>query len=689
MSTADAFDLADLAADGPRAAELRDGLERAIDAGVADPLLALKLARICQVQGRFGDAHWFLALGMKSPTYLADGWPSLLRDSLAAALDGPITPADIAGTAKVLAAAGSLTAEAQDASVDAILEAFSDDRYAARSLIGRVRAEGDSTMATTLELALRSDEDSEATAELERRLGEQPEKSAVACAILAGRQATRGDLAATRDIAAHGISRHGPSESLRGIHAGALLALGGEPDATADDKPLTNAVWRHMRSTAFAPAPATDYAIQGLRGLVRFLDRLSDPAHEDAMQDTVDALAADPPAAAARLEAAATPELRQFSPSFLGLELAVRGLIGSRPAESDDEDRLAGLGGPVRFAYRMLAKLAMLEGDHRRAADILDRGVAARVDARSILLERAAALFCAGEIVESRVAVARAFAAAPADEIRRRQQEGRDWSAQLADAIARRRVDGGAFGQIGSPAAYTQPDHVSALWRTHREDCAEEKALRSVNAWTNTVMFERIEALIAAEPDLRKVVNFGTLCGIREAALAGRHPETTWAGYDIAETATELNRANFQAPNLMFSSDLNALLGALAERPGTTLLAHCRTADVMLPEALKTVYRCCHDHGVEKILAAEYFSICVPTLDYPNFAANPVDTVHWDGVLMIHNYDSILPDCGYRVVSSEYRPVPLMVYDHGLQEALLIRLVLAERVAGTEGSGDA
>jgi len=81
-----------------------------------------------------------------------------------------------------------------------------------------------------------------------------------------------------------------------------------------------------------------------------------------------------------------------------------------------------------------------------------------------------------------------------------------------------------------------------------------------------------------------------------------------------------------------------------------------------------------------------YFSVCVPTLDYPDFAANPVDTAHWNGVLMIHNYDRILPDCGYRVVSSEYRPVPLMVHDHGLQEALLIRLVLAERA---DGGGDA
>jgi len=601
----DLADLADLAADGPRAAELRDGLERAIDAGAADPLLALKLARMCQVQGRFGDALWFLALGMRSPTYVADGWPGLLRDTLTAMNADRVGPAEITGAAKVLDAVGSLSTEVQAASVDAILQAFDDDRDAANVLLAGVRAMGDSTTVMALDLALRADDGSDATAAAERRLGQLPDKGWLAFLVLAERAAARGDLAAAADIAADGLARHGTSESLRGLRAGSFLALDRGADAEASAKPLTSAVWQRMRSTALAAMPTTDPAVRGLRGLLHFLDGLTDAAHEDAMQDAVNALATDPRAAAVRLQAAAAPDLNRSSPSFLGLDLAARGLAGDRPTDVDCDGRLGGLDGPVRWGYRALAKLAMLDGDYGRAAGILERGLATRGEARSILLERAAALFCAGEHADARAAIARAFTAAD-DEIRQRQQEDRDWSAQLADAMARRLVDGGPFGRIGSPVAYTHPDHVRALWRMHHGDCTEDKTRLTVNAWTNSVMFDRIEALLAADPARRKVVNYGTLCGVREAALAMRHPETTWAGYDIAETATALNREHFQAPNLIFSSDLGALLGDVAARPGRTLLAHCRTADAMLPEALKTVYRCCHQHSVDEILAAEY-----------------------------------------------------------------------------------
>jgi len=83
------------------------------------------------------------------------------------------------------------------------------------------------------------------------------------------------------------------------------------------------------------------------------------------------------------------------------------------------------------------------------------------------------------------------------------------------------------------------------------------------------------------------------------------------------------------------------------------------------------------------VLAAEYFSLSFATLNYPDFKSNPVDTAHWDGILMIHNYEKIFPETGYRILESKFLPLPLYVSatGEGRHSAALIQVVLAERVA--------
>ena len=153
---------------------------------------------------------------------------------------------------------------------------------------------------------------------------------------------------------------------------------------------------------------------------------------------------------------------------------------------------------------------------------------------------------------------------------------------------------------------------------------------------------------------------------------------------DIADTATELNKKNYSKDNLVFGSDLNSLLDNVQEREGKSLLTHCRTMDIMFPEAVKNVYRACHDHEIDLILSAEYFSLSLDTLNYPDFGENPVDTAHWDGILVIQNLDKIFPETGYRIIDRGFVPIPLFVSmtGEGWHSSTLIQLVLAKRVAG-------
>jgi len=341
------------------------------------------------------------------------------------------------------------------------------------------------------------------------------------------------------------------------------------------------------------------------------------------------------------------------------------------------------LGENKPWTLRLRAKLAALQGDQGSAESRLRQAVERWGDRLGVLGELAAILYCQGREAEARGCLARSVGLVTPDLLKARQEENRIWADQLNRAMAEGRADGGQKFNLGASINYSDSDEIATKWRQHFHECREADGFRTVAAYTNTVMFERVEDLFGEDPDLKKVVNYGTLCGVREHAMAGRHPERVFAGYDISEVATALNRDRFRGANLMFESDLEVLLQRLGAMAGACLLVHCRTADIMLPEAVKRVYRSCHAHGVRWILSAEYVGQQIGTMNYPNFRAQPVDTVHWEGILMIHNYDKIFPEVGYRVVDSRHRPVPLLVSGsgEGLQPAQVIRLVLAERQA--------
>ncbi len=427
---------------------------------------------------------------------------------------------------------------------------------------------------------------------------------------------------------------------------------------------------------------------KGVFELFSSLDGLHADFHEIYMQVFADDAAEHPKAFERLVDLFEEFEPLLNSESFLCLAFAVRQFEGGCEAAGKIAKRLAEWPNKSRWTYRLLAKLAALRGDYAETENLCRQAL--RIDGEKFLLqgELAAALFCQGKEKEGREYLVRCLSRSASDEGREKRLEHiRQWAHSLEEAMEKNIADGGAFDRIGAAANYTDSETVNASWPEHLEKSVEKNTYRTVAAYTNTVMFNRVEELLLEHSAIGKVINYGTLCGIREFELASRRPGTLFAGYDISSEATEMNREKFQLDNLMFASNLDDLLGGLESKPGEAVLAHCRTADIMFPEAVKKVYRCCHSHGVKYILAAEYFSICISTLDYPDFEANPVDTVHWDGILMIHDYGKIFAETGYRVTSSEYRPVPLLVDDHGGQAMLLIWLVVGERMDAAGGAG--
>ncbi len=416
-------------------------------------------------------------------------------------------------------------------------------------------------------------------------------------------------------------------------------------------------------------------------GFFAALDRLDTDTHRAVMAQVAAELVRDPDLCRVFVTG------YEHDPAVAPSQSAVAAMLAAAQFAYDLEAarriaaRLAELPGRTFWTSQALAKFALLEGDYL-AAEMLCRDGVGRFGVRlSLLCDLAVSLFCQGreragrEAFEVTKDIVKGF-----DEVRERQQQITEWSRQLDEKIAAGDVDGGGLKQIGSAVHYTHPERVREFYDAHRGDCVAANGCRTVSGYTNNVMFDEVEKLLAAHPSIRKVINYGTLCGVREDELAARYPDVIWAGYDVSELATQWNREAYRRDNLVFDSDLERLLRELTKSEGEALLVHCRTTDIMLPEAVKRVYHLCREHGVTRVMTAEYFSRSMPTLDYPDFEKTPVDTVHWDGILVIHNYRKILPETGYAVTHAEFRPVPLLVSatGEGLLNEQMIELVHGE-----------
>ncbi len=428
-------------------------------------------------------------------------------------------------------------------------------------------------------------------------------------------------------------------------------------------------------------AEESESVINRLAGFFAALDRLPMGYQELCMQGMVGKLASEPEAAAAFVQGYSDAKELRESQSFLSLCLAVHMLAGELAAAESVSRLIDAFSHKTRWTRGALARLSVSNGDYEEAEKQCRTAIENDLGALRVMGFMAAVLYARGKEGEARDFLKRSFSQMNPEELALRRNEITDWSGQLREALANKTVDGGELYRIGAAANYTDHERLLGFWREHDRNCGRENTYRTVSAHTNTVMFDALEAVLAERPGITKIINYGTLSGGREYELAGRLAHTFW-GYDVSDEATRLNRKRFVRDNLFFSSDFESLLSDVNGLPGGSVMTHCRTMDIMFPEAVRNVYRRCHAGNLDFILAAEYLGASILTLDYPDFTKESVDTVIWEGIVMVHDIPKILEEEGYRVISTEYRPIPLLVSasGEGLQPCQLIQLVLAERV---------
>ena len=447
--------------------------------------------------------------------------------------------------------------------------------------------------------------------------------------------------------------------------------------------------------TAASRSPVDPIIFPALTKLLPILDRLQAELHCLLMRDLCNGMVSSADTSQAFLQQFSEEDFYNKSPSFLVLRLAVAQAVGDLETCKSLTDALRATGSDLVIVSQILAKSYAALGDYEQCEKVAREAAWLHSFNRSeVSLVAAAAMFCNGKETEARIFLDKFYTALNSDILKERQKTIRKWVQQLDEAMENDLTDGlqlsAASGDtspdlnkyIGAAFNYTEENRARGMWHLHRQETDEKNNYLTICAHTNLLMFDRIEALLNRYPALTKILNYGSLCGLREDLFSQRHPDHIIAGYDISEVVTELNQSTFQRDNLLFGSDLDGLLEELAPRPEDTLMAHCRSMDVMLPAAVKAVYRACHAHGVSMILAAEYFDISKPILNYPDLSGSESDSVHWDGILVMHNYDKIMPETGYRIVESGYVPTSLITHtsDEGITDSQLIQFVLAERM---------
>jgi hypothetical protein len=415
----------------------------------------------------------------------------------------------------------------------------------------------------------------------------------------------------------------------------------------------------------------------------RALDRLDSGRHDSLMDMLANIADDDLGTVRAAVRHFAEDAHIAASESFLGVALVVRQFDCDDAASREVAEALAGLPDIKRWTYRALAKIKAQQGDYA-AAETLCRTAVNKFGLEHFVIEQIAGLCLAqGRMDDARMYLELSVRFINPEAVAGRRRDVEEWKKQFDRGVAEDLTDyPDKKNWLGAAVNYTDTTMVSdVLWPQHRWECPVDLTYRRVCAWTNTTMFGIVEEQLAADPEITKIVNYGTMCGVREAELASRHADRLWVGFDISETATALNRDAFRAPNLRFDSDLSELLRDLAAMPGKTLLTHCRSFDCVLPARARQIYRSCHEAGVDIVVNAEYFSRCQMTMDYPDFEGSDAaaDAVYWDGILVIHNYAKVLPACGYRIVCDRHRPVPLLRAGHGVQDGMTTRLVIAVR----------
>jgi hypothetical protein len=164
------------------------------------------------------------------------------------------------------------------------------------------------------------------------------------------------------------------------------------------------------------------------------------------------------------------------------------------------------------------------------------------------------------------------------------------------------------------------------------------------------VITECIEYAIVNQKDIDNVFDFGAYCAFPLYNLSKKYGNINFFGIDRDKSTKTFNDRAFKGENLTFKAE--HILDTLRNTnfPGNSLIFHSRTATLIYPEKLKSIYKEFAEKGIKYIAMYENSAISRTEMKYYDYNNLPCDAIPYGSQMIIHNYHLYLKEAGYEVI---------------------------------------
>jgi hypothetical protein len=161
-------------------------------------------------------------------------------------------------------------------------------------------------------------------------------------------------------------------------------------------------------------------------------------------------------------------------------------------------------------------------------------------------------------------------------------------------------------------------------------------------------VFEEYDRIVASDPSVTNMLDFGVSYAHVDSVLARKYPNTMFLGCDRSEPTMMINRLDFGSiKNLSFFA--GDIFDCIERQERIDVFFHMRTACLLPAEFVEKLYTAARSKGAKYVLLAEQVGLSWETGKAYNFSDDLQPSVALRWKMMIHNYPYLLKQAGFTI----------------------------------------
>lgn len=205
---------------------------------------------------------------------------------------------------------------------------------------------------------------------------------------------------------------------------------------------------------------------------------------------------------------------------------------------------------------------------------------------------------------------------------------------------------------------YSEP-HELAVWYKYRNAFLKNSSSNSEVVFRASFVRDEVLRLIREDSDIMNCVDFGCSYGWLESEIMREAPRIRVWGLDRSPRAIELNKQEFNLPNLDFvATDVFDFIADHPHALKNSVFCHVNIGVYFLPTFLLKLYALVRDAGARYIVCFEPSGLSRQLHAYYAYSMEPKESVVFRGPMLIHNYPYLLKTSGFDVISAELASPP-------------------------------